>query len=71
MKLEQDNVLMEKFRVSHWEPKTEANLVLMKDQVWFYQVDPFSLLGCVTLRVQGLERLIIWVTQKELDLAIK
>ena len=48
---------MEKFWESHWELKTEENLVVIKYQGWFYQVDPFRLLGLVTLRVKGPEKL--------------
>ena len=62
----QDKVIMKKCWASHWELQTEANLVLMKNQGSFYQLDPLRLLGLVTLRYQALDRVIFWVIQKEL-----
>ena len=47
------------------ELQTEANLVFMKDQGWFYHVDPMRVLDLVTLRLQVLERLIRWVLYKK------
>ena len=47
----QDKVLMEKCWASHWDLHPEEKLLLMKDQGWFYQVDPLRLLGLETLRV--------------------
>ena len=57
LKRVQCKVLMEKFWASHRELKTEENLVVIKYQGCFYQVDPFRLLGLVTLRVKGPEKL--------------
>ena len=56
LKLVQDKVIMEECWESHWELQTEANLVLMKDQGWFYKLAPLGLHGLVTLRVKGMER---------------
>ena len=38
---------MDNFWVSHWDHHTEANLVLMNNNDWFYQVAPLRLLGAV------------------------
>ena len=46
----QDKVIMEECWESHWELQTEANLVLMKDQVCFYQVASFELTWVVNLK---------------------
>ena len=48
----------------------ESNLLLMKDQGWFKNVDPLRLLGLVTLRLHGLDWVILWVIQKEIVFAI-
>ena len=61
---------MEKCWASHWELQKEAILVLMKDQGWFYHLDPLGLLSLETFRVQVLERVIHWVITKELGLEI-
>ena len=61
---------MDKCWGSHWYLRIEANLVLMKDQVCYYQVYTLRLLCLVTLRVQCLYRVILWVIQKELGLEI-
>ena len=63
-------VLMKKCWASHWGMQTEANLVLIKDQVWFYQVDLLRLLGIVAMRVQGMERVSLWVIRREPGLEI-
>ena len=57
---------MDNFWTSNWGLKTEANLVMMRDQVWFYQVDPLSLLGLANFVVKGLERASLRLIQKEL-----
>ena len=62
---------MEKCWASYWEIQQESNLVLMKDQGCFYQVDTLRVLGLVTLRVKVLDRVILWVIKKELGLEIK
>ena len=64
LKLVQDKVIMEECWESHWELQTEANLVFVKDQGWFYQMDSLRVLFMVTLRVQGLYRVILLVIQK-------
>ena len=61
---------MDKFWESYWDLQIEANLVLMKYQGWFYQVDPLRLFGLLTVSMKVLERLIIWVIQKEIGLEI-
>ena len=53
-KLVQEKVLIENCWDAHVEMQKEANLVLMKDQDWFYQVAPLRLLGLITLRVKSL-----------------
>ena len=63
-------VLMKKCWASHCGMQTEANLVLIKDQVWFYQVDLLRLLGIVAMRVQGMERVSLWVIRREPGLEI-
>ena len=62
---------MDKCWVSHWYLRIEANLVLMKDQVCYYQVYTLRLLCLVTLRVQCLDRVILWVIQNEIGLEVK
>ena len=69
--LVQDKFLMEKCWSSHVELRTEANLVLIKDQVCLYEVDPLRVLGLVTLMLQVLKRVILYVIYKELGLEIK
>ena len=44
--------------------------MLMKDQGWFYQWGPLRVLGLISVRVKGMERLIPLVIQKEIVLTI-
>ena len=46
------------------------NLVILKDRGLFLQVAHFRVLGLVTLMMQYLDRVILWVIQKEIVLAI-
>ena len=45
--------------------------MLIKDQVCLYEVDPLRVLGLVTLMLQVLKRVILYVIYKELGLEIK
>ena len=64
MKMVQDKVLLDKCWASNWELHTEANLALIKDKGWYYQVDTLVLLGFLILRAQGLERVILFAIKK-------
>ena len=54
LSLVQDKVLTDKCWSSHRELHTESSLLFMKNQGWFYQVDPLELLVLVNLIGQGL-----------------
>ena len=51
LKLVQDKVIMEECWESHWELQTETNMMLMKDEGFFYHVDYLRLLGLINLMV--------------------
>ena len=61
LNLVQDKFLVENCWGSHWGFNTEARLVLMNNQGFFYQVDPLGVLGLVTLILQVLEMVIYWL----------